>query len=159
MVLHVPRVEVDPISEDSAMSIVGLDGLSNEEIREELERGARFVVFEYCISIIVLTFKRSSAIHFVRSDEGTFGKGLRITDSITSRLRTNRPRNPEDWPLSRRKLLNLRSLMAVRGVATIIGRFLPCPRGPGAFAQMIRAGCSFPCSRKGVTRAPRRLQK
>src|SRR3954470_17822871 len=79
MVLHVPRVEVDPISEDSAMSIVGLDGLSNEEIREELDRGARFVVFEYCISIIVLTFKRSSKVHFIRSDEGTFGKGIGFT--------------------------------------------------------------------------------
>jgi hypothetical protein len=61
------------------MSIVGLEGLSTGEINEELRRGARFVVFEYCISIIVLTFKRSSAIHFVRSDEGTFGKGLGYT--------------------------------------------------------------------------------
>ena len=61
------------------MSIVGLDGLSTDEINEELSRGARFVVFEYCISILVLTFKRSSAIHFVRSDEGTFGKGIGYT--------------------------------------------------------------------------------
>ena len=61
------------------MSIIGLQGLSNDEINQELQNGARFVVFEYCISIIVLTFKRGSAVHFIRAGEGTFLKSLGYT--------------------------------------------------------------------------------
>jgi hypothetical protein len=33
------------------------------------------VVFQYCGSIVVLSFKRASDIHFVKGDESTFRKG------------------------------------------------------------------------------------
>lgn len=59
--------------------IVGLEGLSDEEINEELQNGARFVLYSYCISVIVLTFKQPSAIYFVRADESRFLKGLPYT--------------------------------------------------------------------------------
>ena len=42
-------------------------------------RGAKFVVFEYCVSIIILTFKRSSGIYFLRPGESTFGKSISFT--------------------------------------------------------------------------------
>jgi hypothetical protein len=61
------------------MSIIGLEGLSNDEINQELQSGARFVVFQYCISILVLTFRRSSAVHFIRAGEGTFSKSIGYT--------------------------------------------------------------------------------
>jgi hypothetical protein len=60
-------------------SILGIEGLSNEALDLELERGGRFVVFQYVISIIVLTFKRSSAICFVRADQNAALKGLPFT--------------------------------------------------------------------------------
>jgi hypothetical protein len=59
--------------------IVGLDGMSDQEFNEELQNGARFVVYSYCISVIILSFKQPSAIHFVRSSESRFVKGLPYT--------------------------------------------------------------------------------
>lgn len=59
--------------------IRGLEGLTAADIDRELARGARFVVFEYCISILIMTFRRSSAVHFVVRGEGTLGKSLPFT--------------------------------------------------------------------------------
>jgi hypothetical protein len=56
--------------------IVGLDGLSGEQLEFELQRGGQFVVFQYCISILVMTFRRSSDIHFFRAGEPRTAKGL-----------------------------------------------------------------------------------
>jgi hypothetical protein len=61
------------------MTIAGTEGLSDAQIRQELTAGARFVVFEYTVSIIVLTFRRSSPVHFLRRGESGFAKGLPYT--------------------------------------------------------------------------------
>ena len=61
------------------MAIEGIDGLTVEEINRELERGAKFLIFDYCISIVILTFRRSSSIYFVKAGEWTIGKCLRFT--------------------------------------------------------------------------------
>src|SRR5262249_34416841 len=62
-----------------AIKIQGIEGLSQNEIDFELQRGAKFVIFQYCISIIVLTFKRPSNIYFIRSGENSTAKGLPFT--------------------------------------------------------------------------------
>jgi len=54
-----------------ATQIVGVDGMAVSELKDELARGGRFVVFEYCISIVVMTFKRSSAIYFIRAGQNS----------------------------------------------------------------------------------------
>ena len=56
--------------------IKGLEGLSDHEINLELQNGAKFVVYQYCISIILMTFKRSSDIHFIRAGESGFKYGI-----------------------------------------------------------------------------------
>ncbi len=56
--------------------IVGLDGLSGDLLNHELQLGGKFVVFQYCVSIVVMTFKRSSDIHFVRANQPTATKAL-----------------------------------------------------------------------------------
>lgn len=61
------------------MKIKGIEGLSYQEIQNEVERGGRFVVYKYCISIVVMTFMRPSAIHFVRATESRIGKSLPYT--------------------------------------------------------------------------------
>jgi hypothetical protein len=61
------------------VKIQGINGLSQSEIDFELQRGAKFVFFQYCISIVVLTFKRSSDIYFLRSGESGSSKGLPFT--------------------------------------------------------------------------------
>lgn len=56
--------------------IKNMEGLTNTDINRELERGAKFVVYQFCISIVVLTFRRSSAIYFVKAGETGIKHGL-----------------------------------------------------------------------------------
>jgi hypothetical protein len=58
------------------VKIVGLEGITPGQLHVELQGGARFVIFQYCISILVLSFKRSSDIHYIRPDDNAFAKGL-----------------------------------------------------------------------------------
>src|SRR5215469_11856637 len=39
--------------------IRGIEGMTPEQLNFELQRGARFVIFQYAISIIVMSFRRS----------------------------------------------------------------------------------------------------
>jgi hypothetical protein len=59
--------------------IQGIEGLSKNQLQFELGRGGRFIQFQYCISAIVVTFKRSSPIYFVRAGENVVGKGMPFT--------------------------------------------------------------------------------
>jgi len=59
--------------------IIGIDGMQADQLNFELQRGARFVVYTYCISILVMSFKRGSAVHFVRSGESAVTKGLKYS--------------------------------------------------------------------------------
>lgn len=44
-------------------------GMSGNELAAELERGGRFVIIQYCISLIFVTFLRASNIYFLRAGE------------------------------------------------------------------------------------------
>jgi hypothetical protein len=61
------------------MAIKNLDGLTNDQINRELEHGAKFVIFQFTISIVVMTFRRSSDIYFIRAGESGVIKGLPYT--------------------------------------------------------------------------------
>lgn len=61
------------------MKIKNLEGLTTDQINRELAQGARFVIFQYTISIIVMTFRRSSDIYFIRAGENGTVKGLPYT--------------------------------------------------------------------------------
>jgi hypothetical protein len=61
------------------VKIIGIEGLPPEQLAEELQRGAKFVIYQYCISIIVMTFKRGSDIHYIRPGENRVVKGLGFT--------------------------------------------------------------------------------
>src|SRR5437588_10947549 len=56
--------------------IKGIEGMQPDQINFELQRGAKFVIYTYCVSILVMTFKRGSPVHFVRSGESAVTKGL-----------------------------------------------------------------------------------
>lgn len=49
--------------------IKNIEGLSVSQIKAMVQQGGRFVIFPYTVSIVVMTFKRSSSIYFVRPDE------------------------------------------------------------------------------------------
>lgn len=58
------------------MKIHGIEGMTTEELIEEVKRGGRFVLFFYVISVVVMTFKQPTGIYFIRSGEKAFGKAL-----------------------------------------------------------------------------------
>jgi len=66
------------------MAIKGIEGMSGSALAVEMQRGGRFVVFPYCVSIVILTFKRSSGVYFIRAGESAAAKGLIF--SLTSLL-------------------------------------------------------------------------
>src|SRR5437899_10562020 len=61
------------------IKINGIQGLTGSQLDFELQRGAKFVLYQYCVSILVLTFKRPSNIYFRKSGESTVTKGLPFT--------------------------------------------------------------------------------
>lgn len=61
------------------MNIKGINGMSILQIQDEVACGGRFVRFPFCISLIVVSFRFSSAVHFVKKDESAFVKGLPFT--------------------------------------------------------------------------------
>jgi hypothetical protein len=78
-VLYASRGGLQSQKKELLVKIVGTEGMSNEAIRAELDRGGRFVIYQYCISVVFMTFRRPSDIHFVRAGEGAAGKGLKFT--------------------------------------------------------------------------------
>ena len=57
--------------------IVGLDEIkSGLHLQQEIASGGKFVVFQYCISVLIMTFRRSSNIYFVPVGESRVIKGL-----------------------------------------------------------------------------------
>jgi hypothetical protein len=60
-------------------SIVGIEGMTTAEVAAEVAKGGKFVYFEYAFSILIMTFKRPSAIHFIRAGESASGKSIPYT--------------------------------------------------------------------------------
>ncbi len=56
--------------------IKGIENMTGLEMAVELEKGAKFVVYEYAISLLIITFYRSSNYYFVRANENRLVKGL-----------------------------------------------------------------------------------
>ena len=61
------------------ININGTEGMTIEDIELELDKGGRFVVFQYCISILIMTFRRVSDIYFIKAGEFTFGLSIKYT--------------------------------------------------------------------------------
>jgi hypothetical protein len=62
-----------------ATKIRGIEGMKHGELDFELQRGAKFVLFQYCISVIPITFRRSSDIYFIPQGKNAVVEGLPFT--------------------------------------------------------------------------------
>jgi hypothetical protein len=58
------------------MKIIGAENMTNQQLAEEIRQGTRCVMYEYCLSIVVLTFRRPSDIYLIRPGESAVVKGL-----------------------------------------------------------------------------------
>ncbi len=59
------------------MKIIGLEGLTPAQVGEEVQRGGKFVLYEWTFSVLIMSFKRNSDVHFMRSGVGRVGPGLK----------------------------------------------------------------------------------
>lgn len=60
--------------------IVGMDDIkSGGHLQQEINQGGKFVVYQFCVSILVITFKRSSNIYFISHEQNAVVKGLPYT--------------------------------------------------------------------------------
>ena len=58
------------------MKIHGVEGLTIEQITDEILAGAKFVRYQWCFSLIVKTFQRGSGVYYLRPGEKGVIKGL-----------------------------------------------------------------------------------
>jgi len=61
------------------MKIVGTEGMTREQIRAELLRGGKFVVFQYCVSLVFVTLRRASNVYLIKPGDGTATRALPFT--------------------------------------------------------------------------------
>lgn len=61
------------------MEIRGIEGLTGEQINYELQRGGKFVIYQYCISLVILTYRRGSDIYFIQAGDSAFLKGFKYS--------------------------------------------------------------------------------
>ena len=57
--------------------IVGLEDIKSAgELQQEIQQGGKFVMYQYCISLLVITFRRSSNVYFISHEQNAVVKGL-----------------------------------------------------------------------------------
>jgi len=59
--------------------IYGIEGLMEDDITYELKKGAKFVIYQYCVSAIIVSFKLNSVVYFIKNGESAVVKGLPFT--------------------------------------------------------------------------------
>ena len=60
--------------------IVGFEDIkSTAQLQQEIQEGAKFVMYQYCISLLIVTFKRWSKVYFISHEENAMMKGLPFT--------------------------------------------------------------------------------
>jgi hypothetical protein len=64
-----PRIPVTVSSADVAR-------MANDELEREIVAGGRYVIFTYCFSVLVMSFKRSSDITYLKPGETGFGQAF-----------------------------------------------------------------------------------
>lgn len=58
------------------MRLKELENRTVEELESNMSKGGKFVIFTYAISIILVTFRRSSDIYYIKSDEYRISHGF-----------------------------------------------------------------------------------
>jgi hypothetical protein len=61
------------------MKVNGIEGMSGFQLQSEVNRGGKFVMYKYCISALVITFRRTSDVYFIRPDESGFKYAVQYT--------------------------------------------------------------------------------
>jgi hypothetical protein len=60
-------------------TIKNIEGMTVGQLNSLVEQGGKFVMYQYTISVLVMTFRRSSDIYFIRYGDSAAVKGLGYT--------------------------------------------------------------------------------
>jgi hypothetical protein len=61
------------------MKIKNIEGLSADDLKQRVNKGGRFVYFPYTVSLIIVTFRRTSGVYLIHSGESVVAKGFFFT--------------------------------------------------------------------------------
>jgi len=61
------------------MKIKNINGLSADDLQQVVSSGGKFIYFAFTISLIVVTFKRTSGVYLIRTGENALAKGIPFT--------------------------------------------------------------------------------
>jgi len=61
------------------MHIKNFNGNDLDDYQFEIDRGGKFVIYQYCISVIFFSVKQSTGIYLVRGKESSPLKGLKYS--------------------------------------------------------------------------------
>jgi hypothetical protein len=57
--------------------IIGFEKITTgEQLEKELASGGKFIIYQYVISVLILTFRRSSSIYFISGSQSRIIPGL-----------------------------------------------------------------------------------
>ncbi|MBA3707234.1 MAG: hypothetical protein H0W83_00265 [Planctomycetes bacterium] len=59
--------------------IEGINGMDFKAIESEIENGGKFVMYQYVISVVILSFRQPSPIIFVKGGGSRIAKGFKYT--------------------------------------------------------------------------------
>ena len=59
--------------------VIGIEGNTEGQLRQELKQGGKFVVFQYCYSLILVTIKKASPVYFIRAGENGILYGMKYS--------------------------------------------------------------------------------
>lgn len=113
------------------MKIMGAENMSPDQLRFEIQRGAKLVYYQYAISILVMSFRRASSIYFIPAGENAIAKGLPWTGLSLLAGWWGIPWGPI-WTIQA-LVTNFRGGKDV--TAEIAGRLQPSPMSAAAFVS------------------------
>ena len=58
------------------MEIKNIEGLSGAEVRKLVSEGGKFVLYKYCISIVIASFNNPSAVYFIRPNQSAVSPAI-----------------------------------------------------------------------------------
>ena len=59
------------------MKIIGTEGMTAAQVHAEVSRGGKFVIYQYCVSVVFMSFRRGSDIYFIPA--GGSNKGAKYS--------------------------------------------------------------------------------
>lgn len=61
------------------MRIKNIQGLSSDDLQQAVMEGGRFIYYSFTLSLVIITFKRTSGVYLVRAGENAVLKGFGFT--------------------------------------------------------------------------------